>query len=207
MTEAFLTGFFLGISLIVAIGAQNAYVLRQGILRQYIFYITFFCAIADSLLIAIGVLGISFFLNGFIVEHSKIIFGLSSLWLFTYGVSRILSSLKSNKIILANNGEAHSLLSAISITAIFTFANPHVYLDTIFLIGSVSQQFEEINRIYFTVGACFSSFIWFFGIGYGAKLLTPIMQKPLHWRILDLLIGIIMITLSLNLAFKGGWFG
>ena len=206
MYSAFLTGFFLGLSLIVAIGAQNAFVLRQGILRQHIFYIALFCAISDSLLITLGILGISYFLNDFINEFSKIIFGFSALWLCAYGCLRILSVFKTNSTIIANNSDSNNLLNAISIVAVFTFANPHVYLDTMILIGSISQQFIELKRVYFAIGACSASFVWFFGIAYGAKLLTPIMQKPSHWRILDSLIALIMFIIAFNLAAQGGWF-
>ena len=206
MFTAFLTGFFLGLSLIVAIGAQNAFILRQGILRQHVFYIAFFCSISDALLIILGVVGISYFFNDFINEYSKIIFGFASLWLCIYGFIRLNSVFKGNSKILKSNIEPSSLLNSISIAAIFTFANPHVYLDTMILIGSISQQFVDLNRVYFAFGACLASFIWFFGIAYGAKLLTPIMQTPRHWRILDALIASIMFVIAFNLALQGGWF-
>ena len=205
MLSAFLTGLFLGLSLIVAIGAQNAFVIRSGILRNHIFYIALFCAISDSLLIILGIAGISFFLKDFINEFSNIIFGFSALWLFSYGLLRIRSALINNYITVDNNSKSSSLLKAISIVAVFTFVNPHVYLDTMILIGSISQQFLDTNRIYFAIGACTASFIWFFSIAYGAKLLTPIMQKPAHWRNLDLLIALIMFVIAFNLASQGNW--
>jgi len=205
MLSALITGFFLGLSLIVAIGAQNAFVLRQGILRQHIFYIALFCSISDALLIIIGVIGVSYFLNDLIHEYSKIIFGFSAIWLFSYGVLRFRSAFKSKSINISNNFKPKSLLNSISIVAAFTYLNPHVYLDTVILIGSISQQFSDLNRIYFAVGACSASFVWFFGIAYGAKLLTPIMQTPRHWRILDFLIALIMFTIGFNLLSEGGW--
>jgi L-lysine exporter family protein LysE/ArgO len=205
MLSAFLTGLFLGLSLIVAIGAQNAFVIRSGILRNHIFYIALFCAISDSLLIILGITSISFFLKDLINEFSNIIFGFSALWLASYGFLRIRSALVYNSIVIDNNSESRSLFNTISIVAVFTFANPHVYLDTMILIGSVSQQFLDINRIYFGIGACTASFIWFFSIAYGAKLLTPIMQKPSHWRTLDLLIALIMFVIAFNLASQGKW--
>ncbi|MDA8813814.1 LysE family transporter [Candidatus Pseudothioglobus singularis] len=205
MLSAFLTGLFLGLSLIVAIGAQNAFVIRSGILRNHIFYIALFCAISDSLLIIIGIAGISFFLKDFMNEFSNIIFGFSALWLFSYGLLRIRSALINNYLTVDNNSKSSSLLKAISIVAVFTFVNPHVYLDTMILIGSISQQFLDTNRIYFAIGACTASFIWFFSIAYGAKLLTPIMQKPTHWRNLDLLIALIMFVIAFNLASQGNW--
>lgn len=206
MFSVFLTGFFLGLSLIVAIGAQNAFVLRQGIIRQHIFYVALFCSIADSLLIILGITGFSYFLNDFVNEFSKIIFGFSSLWLFIYGVLRIFSALNKNKAITLDNSKSNSLTNTISIVSIFTFVNPHVYLDTVILIGSVSQQFINLDRIYFGIGACMASFIWFFGISYGAKLLSPIMQNSKYWQVLDLIIAFIMFTIAFNLASQGGWF-
>ena len=205
MLTALLTGFFLGLSLIIAIGAQNAFVLKQGIIRQHVFYIALFCSLADGLLIIFGVAGISFFFNDFINENSKIVFGFAALWLFTYGASRLLSTLKDNSVMIENNTVPSNFLHAMSIAAIFTFLNPHVYLDTVILLGSISQQFDYLNRMFFAFGACSASFIWFFGLAYGAKFLTPIMQKPKHWRILDSLIAVIMFTIGLNLASQGGW--
>ena len=206
MVSAFFTGFFLGLSLIVAIGSQNAFVLRQGILRQHVFYVALFCSISDVLLIVLGVAGISYFFNDFIHEHSKIIFGFAALWLFVYGFFRLNSALKANSEIIESNLEPSSLINSISIAAIFTFANPHVYLDTMILIGSISQQFVDLNRVYFAFGASIASFVWFFGIAYGAKLLAPIMQTPRHWRILDSIIASIMFIIAFNLAAQGGWF-
>ena len=205
MISAFFTGFFLGLSLIIAIGAQNAFVLRQGVLRQHVFFIALFCSTADTILIILGVTGISYFFNDFISEYSNEIFGIASLWLFIYGLLRIRSSFKSNSVIISKNQESSNLINAISIISIFTFANPHVYLDTMILIGSISQQFQGLNRAYFAFGACSASFVWFFGIAFGAKLLTPLMQKPRHWRILDSLIAIIMFIIAINLASQGGW--
>ena len=139
------------------------------------------------------------------LEHSKVIFGIASLWLFIYGLFRIRSAFKSNSSIINSTHESSSLLTTISIVSILTFANPHVYLDTMILIGSISQQFQGLNRAYFAFGACSGSFVWFFGIAFGAKLLTPLMQKPRHWRILDSLIAIIMFIIAINLASQGGW--
>ena len=205
MNLAFFTGFFLGLSLIIAIGAQNAFVLRQGILRQHVFYIALFCSIADTVLIILGIAGFSYFFNDFINGYSKIIFGIASLWLFIYGVLRLKSLFRANSAIITSNENSSNLVSSISILAFFTFANPHVYLDTMILIGSISQQYIDLNRVYFALGACSASFVWFFGIAYGAKLLTPIMQKPKHWRILDSLIALIMFIIAINLASQGGW--
>jgi L-lysine exporter family protein LysE/ArgO len=206
MNEAFLTGFFLGISLIIAIGAQNAFVIRQGIIRQHIFYVALFCAVSDSILIIVGVTGISYFFNNFIDKFSNILFGLSSLWLFGYGFLKLRSGLKNtsqhnNPL----NTETNNLINAISIAAVLTFMNPHVYLDTMVLIGSISQQFEGNIKIFYTLGACFASFVWFFFIGYGGKILAPLMLNNNAWRVLDYLIAIIMFYIAFNLAVSGNW--
>nr|MBT6355392.1 LysE family transporter [Pelagibacteraceae bacterium] len=205
MFGALLTGFFLGISLIVVIGAQNAFVLRQGILQKHVFFIALFCAISDSLLISLGITGISVFLSDFIFDFSNIIYGFSALWLFGYGVLRLRSAFNSDLILEINNSDSNGLASTISIIAVLTFANPHVYLDTMILIGSVSQQFIGDNKIFFAIGACFASFVWFFGLAYGAKTLILLMQRPLSWRFLDFLIAIIMFTIAINLAYEGNW--
>ena len=205
MISAFLTGFFLGISLIMAIGAQNAFVLRQGILSQHVFYVALFCALSDTLLIIIGITGISFFLNDFISQNSNILFGFSALWLSCYGVIRFKSAFKSDTALEVESSISKDLLTTLSILAILTFANPHVYLDTMILIGSVSQQFYGDDKISFALGASLASFIFFFSLAYGAKLLAPKMQSPSSWRILDFLIALIMFTISIKLAYAGNW--
>jgi len=195
----------LGLSLIVAIGAQNTFVLRQGILGQHVFYVALFCALSDALLICIGVVGISFFLNNFISQNSNILFALSAVWLVGYGVIRLRSALKSNNTIEIEASTIKGLLPTISVAAVLTFLNPHVYLDTMILIGSISQQFSGFHKIIFTFGAILASFIFFFSLAYGARLLIPIMQHSFSWRILDSLIALIMFTIAFQLASVGNW--
>ena len=203
--SAFVTGFFLGLSLIIAIGAQNDFVLRQGILGQHVFYVALFCALADALLITIGVVGISFFLNNFISQNLNTLFSLSAIWLFGYGVTRLRSAFKSNKTIEVEASSLKGLLPTISVVAVLTFLNPHVYLDTMILIGSISQQFSGFQKITFASGAALASFVFFFSLAYGARLLTPLMQKPFSWKVLDSLIALIMFTIAFNLAKAGNW--
>ena len=205
MIQSFLTGFFLGFSLIVAIGAQNTFVLRQGILGQHVFYVVLFCALSDALLIIIGVAGISFFLSNFISQNSNFLFGLSAVWLVSYGVIRLKSALKSNDIIEIEAATLKGLFPTISIAAALTFLNPHVYLDTMILIGSISQQFSGFHKITFVLGAILASFVFFFSLAYGSRILNPLMQKSFSWKILDSLIAIIMFTIAFNLALKGNW--
>jgi L-lysine exporter family protein LysE/ArgO len=205
LIQSFLTGFFLGLSLIIAIGAQNTFVLRQGILGQHVFYIALFCALSDALLISIGVAGISFFLNNFISQNLNILFGLSALWLTGYGAIRLKSVIKSNKIIEVEASTIKGLFPTMSVAAVLTFLNPHVYLDTMILIGSISQQFTGFHKFTFSLGACLASFIFFFSLAYGARLLTPLMKRPFSWKILDSLIALIMFTIAFNLASSGNW--
>ena len=205
MLPAFLTGFFLGLSLIVAIGAQNSFVLRQGILGQHVFYVALFCALADALLISIGVAGVSFFLSNIINQISSLLFGFSALWLTGYGVLRLKAVFKADIMVEIESSKSKGLIPTLSIAAILTFANPHVYLDTMVLIGSISQQFSGYYRIAFALGACLSSFVFFFSLAYGAKLLEPIMRCPSSWRILDGLIALIMFTIAFKLASAGNW--
>ncbi len=205
MIHSFSTGFFLGLSLIVAIGAQNTFVLRQGILGQHIFYVALFCALSDTLLISIGVAGISFFFQNFINQNLNILFGFASFWLFSYGIIRFKSAFKSNKAIEIETSTLKSLIPTISTAAILTFLNPHVYLDTMVLIGSISQQFTGYYKIIFALGACLASFIFFFSLAYGAKQLAPIMRRPFSWRMLDCLMALIMFTIAFKLASEGNW--
>jgi L-lysine exporter family protein LysE/ArgO len=205
MMSAFLTGFFLGLSLIVAIGAQNSFVLRQGILGQHVFSVALFCALSDALLITVGVAGISFFLNNIINQISNFLFGFSALWLTGYGILRLKAVFKADIIVEIESSKSEGLIPTLSIAAILTFANPHVYLDTMVLIGSISQQFSGYYRIAFALGACLSSFVFFFSLAYGSKLLEPLMKRPSSWRILDGLIALIMFTIAFKLASAGNW--
>jgi len=205
MVTAFLTGFFLGISLIVAIGAQNTFVLRQGILRQHVFYVALFCAISDAFLIFIGVAGISFFLNIYIAQFSDLLFGFSAIWLAGYGLIRLKTVFKSDSKLEIESSISKDLVPTLAILFVLTFANPHVYLDTMVLIGSISQQFSGDYKIAFALGASLASFVFFFSLAYGAKLLIPLMQSPNSWRKLDFLIAVIMFVISIRLAYAGNW--
>jgi L-lysine exporter family protein LysE/ArgO len=205
MPTAFMTGFFLGISLILAIGAQNAFVLRQGIMREHIFYVALFCAISDAILICIGIAGVSFFLNNFINKFSSLLFGISSIWLAGYGIIRLVAAFKSSSSIDIKKVSAKGLLPTLTTLSVLTFANPHVYLDTVILIGTISQQFSGTFKIMFGIGATLASFVFFFSLSYGAKLITPIMKSNISWRILDSTIALIMFVIAIKLAAAGNW--
>ena len=206
MLSAFTTGFILGFSLILAIGAQNSFVLKQGLMGRHVFTVALFCSLSDALLICIGVLGISIFLNDYIDLVSDWLFGISAIWLASYGLLRLRDAVIGKSILIAENSSPNGLISTLSFLVILTFANPHVYLDTVVLIGSVSQQFPENTKLAYVLGASIASFVFFFSLAYGAKFLSPIMQRPIAWRFLDSFIAFIMFTLAIKMAQAGGWF-
>ena len=204
MIYAFLTGFILGFSLILAIGAQNSFVLRQGLIGRHVFIVALFCALSDALLIIIGVAGISIFLN-YIDLVSDWLFGISAIWLAGYGLLRLRDAFTGKSALIAENSSANGLASTLSFLAVVTFANPHVYLDTMVLIGSVSQQFSGDTKLAYVLGASIASFAFFFSLSYGAKLLAPIMKRPSAWRILDGSIALLMFIIAVKLAYSGNW--
>ena len=206
MLSAFLTGFFLGLSLILAIGAQNSFVLKQGLMGRHVFAVALFCSLSDALLIFIGVAGISIFLNNYINLISDWLFAVAAIWLACYGLLRLKDAIKGNSALVIESASTNGLISTLSFLVVLTFANPHVYLDTVVLIGSVSQQFPGNIKVTYVLGASLASFVFFFSLAYGAKLLSPIMQKPVAWRLLDSLIAFIMFTLAIKMAQTGGWF-
>ena len=183
MISAFLTGFLLGLSLIMAIGAQNAYVLRQGILQNHVFFVALFCAASDTLLIVVGISGIAYFFNTLTSQASDVLFGISAIWLTIYGLNRFIAAFKSTLAIEYESTAPESKIKTLSVLSLLTFLNPHVYLDTVILIGTISQKFMGTNKILFGLGACLASFIFFFSLSYGARLLTPIMKNPFAWLI------------------------
>ena len=207
MLSAFLTGFILGFSLILAIGAQNSFVLRQGLMGRHVFTVALFCSLSDAVLISIGVAGISIFLNNFINLVSDWLFGISAIWLAGYGLLRLRDAVIGKSVLIAENSSVNGLASTLSFLSVLTFANPHVYLDTVVLIGSVSQQFPDNNtKLAYVLGASIASFVFFFSLAYGAKFLSPIMQRPIAWRLLDSFIAFVMFTLAIKMALAAGWF-
>ena len=206
MLSAFLSGFILGFSLILAIGAQNSFVLRQGLMGRHVFIVALFCSLSDALLISIGVVGISIFLNNYIDLVSDWLFGISAIWLVSYGLLRLREAVIGKSILIAENSSPNGLISTLSFLAVLTFANPHVYLDTVVLIGSVSQQFPGNTKFAYVFGASLASFVFFFSLAYGAKFLSPIMQRPIAWQLLDSFIAFVMFALAIKMAQAGNWF-
>jgi L-lysine exporter family protein LysE/ArgO len=197
LLSAALSGFALGGSLIIAIGAQNAFILRQGLLRRHVFVLCLICALSDALLIAAGVGGM-----GAIVSQSPVLILLvtigGTVFLGTYAVLAFKRAAKPAAMV-AGSPEGMSLKAAVLACLAFTFLNPHVYLDTVLLLGSLSASYAGGERVAYGIGAAIASFSWFFGLGYGARLLAPIFARPAAWRVLDASIGVVMSLLAAGL--------
>jgi L-lysine exporter family protein LysE/ArgO len=197
MVSAFLSGFLLGGSLIVAIGAQNAFILRQGLLRSHVFVLCLVCALSDAVLIAAGVAGLGTLIAASPRLLSVVTVG-GALFLFAYALFALRRALRPQALTAARSG-AGGLQAALAACLAFTFLNPHVYLDTVLLVGSISATHEGAARAAFGAGAATASFVWFFGLGYGARLLQPLFARPSAWRVLDLLIAAVMATIAISL--------
>ena len=194
----FLAGLSLGFSLILAIGSQNAFVLKQGLKREHVFVICLLCAVSDALLIALGVSGFSAVIAKAPEVESFARYG-GAIFLVTYGARSFWAAINTNESLTpAENGNA-SLAVAITTCLAFTWLNPHVYLDTVVLLGAVSAQFPG-QKLAFTFGATLASFVFFFALGYGARMLTPIFKRPLSWKVLDFVIGVIMWSIAISLV-------
>tara|TARA_Y100000588_G_C14268178_1_gene930980 strand:+ start:3903 stop:4523 length:621 start_codon:yes stop_codon:yes gene_type:complete len=199
------TGLILGFSLIIAIGAQNAFVLRQGLLGKHTFSVALFCAISDAFLIAVGINGFSLLIEELVREHANLLFGVAALWLTFYGFLRLRDAYRGSTINFFNEKKRASYVSTLGTAFILTFANPHVYLDTVILIGTVSLKFESTQKIAFGIGAASASFLFFFTLAYSAKIVAPKLQSSRVWRLLDLFIGLIMFSIAIGMAQAGHW--
>ena len=196
--NTFLAGFGLGLSLIVAIGAQNAFILRAGLLRQHVFILCSVCALSDALLIAAGVSGLGILVSKAPVFLAFMKYG-GAAFLFFYGTRSLLNSLRGGRFLLAE-GEVGSFREAMIICLLLTWLNPHVYLDTVILLGIASTQYSE--NAYFAVGAITASFIFFYSLGFGARLLSNFFKHSFSWKILDGIIGIVMWSIAFSLVYN-----
>jgi L-lysine exporter family protein LysE/ArgO len=198
MLGAGLAGFGLGAGLIIAIGAQNAFVLRHGLMRHHVLAICLFCAASDALLIGLGVSGF-----GSSIAQSpwllQIVAWGGAAFLAAYGTLAFRRALNPSQM-TASTDSKRALGPTLATCAAFTFLNPHVYLDTVILVGGLSATYPGSSRIAFGAGAMLSSFAWFFSLGYGARLLDGIFAKPGAWRMLDVMIGIVMWALAVKVA-------
>ena len=192
------TGFFTSIALILAIGAQNAFVLKQGIIRSHIFWVCLICAVSDALLISAGVFGFGVIVEQYPSLPRYMTLGGAAFLVF-YGLTRFLAAYAGSKQTVTSS-KSTAFLPTIVVCLALTWLNPHVYLDTLGLIGAVSTQYLEAGqKIAFGIGAVFASFVFFFSLGYGARFLAPIMQTENTWRILDVLVGLLMWFLAYGL--------
>jgi L-lysine exporter family protein LysE/ArgO len=196
--NTFLYGFSLGLSLILAIGAQNAFVLKQGLKGEHVFLVSLICALSDAILILIGVSGFHLLVSSFPGLVTVARFG-GAVFLFIYGLLSFRTAWKSKHKLVPSEIKGGSWLNATLTCLAFTWLNPHVYLDTVVLLGSVSSQFSD-EIVYFAAGATSASFAFFFSLGYGARLLRPVFARARSWQVLEILIGLIMWAIAAKLV-------
>lgn len=194
----FLTGLGMGLSLIVAIGAQNAFVLRQGLKGEHVLAVCLACALSDAVLIVVGVTGFAQVTAMLPWLDPAMRFG-GALFLILYGARSLLAAMRTSGTLSVSPGGAQKPLMATLLACLaFTWLNPHVYLDTVVLLGTISTQFPG-QEASFALGAITGSFVFFFSLGYGAALLRPIFANPLAWRILETVIALVMWAIALKL--------
>jgi len=200
VASAAVEGLLLGAGLIVAIGAQNAFVLRQGLLRRHVFAVATLCAVSDLVLIAAGVAGL-----GSLVRAAPTVLLAVTLagaaFLAAYGVLAFRRALRPGTLRAAVTGPA-GLGAALATAMALTWLNPHVYLDTVVLVGSLSARHEGTSAAAFGAGAGLASILWFYGLGFGARLAAPLFARPAAWRLLDLLIGLVMWAIAARLVLE-----
>ncbi|MET4695176.1 LysE/ArgO family amino acid transporter [Endozoicomonas lisbonensis] len=199
MMPTFFAGFSLGLSLIVAIGSQNAFVLKQGIKNHNLFLVCLICAVSDAILISLGVAGFGVIVTRFPEIEQIARYG-GAIFLTVYSLISFKSAFSTNHALNPEGDDNSSILKTMGICLAFTWLNPHVYLDTVVLLGSISTQYQPYHHV-FGAGAVTSSFLFFFGLGYGAKKLAPIFSQPKAWKVLEFIIGIIMLSIAIHLIY------
>jgi L-lysine exporter family protein LysE/ArgO len=191
-------GFATGLSLIVAIGAQNAFVLRQGLRRQRVLLVVGICAVSDLVLILAGVAGV-----GTVVERAPralvLVRWLGAAFLVGYGLVSTLRAVRGEHLEAAVD-RTLSTRTTLAATLAFTWLNPHVYLDTVLLVGSIASTHGTAGRWWFAAGACTASCAWFSALGFGARVLQPVFRRPNAWRLLDGGIAVVMLTIAVSLV-------
>ncbi len=197
MLSIMASGFALGFSLILAIGAQNAFVLRAGLMRRHVLPLVLVCAISDAVLIAAGVAGFGALVQSYpaIVDYLRY-FGAA--FLVVYGLRAFLSAMRGGSA-MERGADENDFWKSIAICLMLTWLNPHVYLDTVVLVGSLAAQ--SADPWVFGTGAISASFVFFFSLGYGARFLSPVFQNPRAWQILDIVIALVMWSIAYGLLF------
>lgn len=207
MTPAFsaaIAGAGLGASLIIAIGAQNAFVLRRGIRRDHVLAVVAVCVLVDWVLISLGAAGFGALVGAFPLITRIAAWG-GALFLVVYGAMAFRSALHPGALSAEEPAAAPrfgSARAAIAAALAISLLNPHVYLDTVVLLGSLAAQYEPALRMWFAAGAMFASLVWFAGLGFGARLLAPLFERPMAWRVLDVGVGVIMWWIAAGLVFS-----
>lgn len=201
MFVPFLVGIGSGLSLIMAIGAQNAFVLRQGIRREHVLPVVLICGLTDAVLETLGVAGI-----GFVIQRAPLVLDIvrwgGVLFLLWYAWSAARRAMKP-EVLVAEDGSSGSLKSTVLACLAITFLNPHVYLDTVVLMGSIGNAQGDPGRWWFAAGGALASIVWFFVLGYGARALTRFFATPRSWQILDGVVAAVMLVIAARLAFGG----
>jgi L-lysine exporter family protein LysE/ArgO len=198
-SPSFLTGFTLGASLIMAIGAQNAFVLRQGLRREHVAAVVAVCALLDVLLMAVGVSGLGAVLGGRprLIQAATWAGAVVLAW---YALSAFRRALAPLSLSAQPGGQAQPARQVVVQALSISLLNPHVYLDTVLLLGSVGAQQPAGTQMAFLLGSGLSSLVWFAGLGFGARLLSPLFVRPQAWRVLDLVVGLTMAWIAYGLA-------
>lgn len=201
MLEAAVQGYLVAVSLILAIGAQNAFVLRQGLRREHVGVVVVACAVSDAILIALGVTGFGVVSVAVPWLAEAMRWG-GVVFLLVYGGLRFKAASRGGEALKPGDGAAVSVSKVLSTVLVLTWANPHVYLDTVVLLGSISAQYPG-HRLAFGVAAAAGSFSFFTALGYGARLLAPVFANPKAWVVLEVVVGVTMWAIALGLAFGG----
>ncbi len=197
MNSSLLAGFSLGFSLILAIGSQNAFVLRQGLRRQHVGAVVLVCAVSDALLISAGVAGFDNLIAA-LPWFERAMRLLGGAFLAFYGARALISAWRGGEALeSSDNAQIGSLWPVLATCLALTWLNPHVYLDTVVLLGVISGQYPA--PVWFAVGASCASALFFFLLGFGARYLAPVFAKPMSWRILDMVIALVMWVLAIKI--------
>lgn len=197
MSGIFFAGFSLGFSLILAIGAQNAFVLRQGLRRSHVLPVVLTCAVSDAVLIIAGVAGFGVLVDRMPWLVTVFTWG-GAAFLFVYGLLAFRSAWRGGNRLTAADATPERLWPVLATCLALTWLNPHVYLDTVILLGSIAARYDEARWL-FGLGAVCASFVFFISLGYGARALAPIFAKPRSWQMLDIVIGAIMWAIAAKL--------
>lgn len=200
MTPILLKGFSVTLSLILAIGAQNAFVLKQGLKKEYVFSIVLLCILIDVILISSGIFGIGYFIsdNPFLIN---IIAAIGILFLTFYGFTCLKSAFKNEHLDIEKEKRKKTFQETITLLLVFSLLNPHTYLDTVLLIGGIGASYALLEeKLFFLLGSFMASTLWFVSLGFGSRILAPLFKKNITWKILDTAIAVMMFYIAYSLT-------